>query len=146
MGKVAQLWNPRSSHRLRRHWISFEDQIIIGGESLEQAGVLSVRPACQGELRARLRVMGCEFEEAIKAGNDIVIWINGLELFIGVKAIDDKRMLVAFGIPPGSKVNVTLDAGAGAGAEEAAQAFPRGNDGANGNGSGCPIGLRQTRP
>lgn len=144
MGKVAQLWNPRSNHRLRRHWISFEDQIIIGGESLEQSGVLSVRPACQGELRARLRVLGREFEEAVGVGNDIAIWINGLELFIGVKAIDDERMLVAFGIPPGSKVNVTLDSESGM--EEDAKAYPRGNHGCNADGSACPIGLRQTRP
>jgi Fe2+ transport system protein FeoA len=137
VGNVTQLWNPRGNHRLCRHWISFEDQIIIGGERLGQAGVLSVRPACHGELRARLRVMGLEFEEAVKAGNDIAISINGLELFIGVKAIDDKRMLVAFGITPGSKVNVTIDAGAGV--EEDAKAFQPGNDGAYGDSSGFPL-------
>jgi Fe2+ transport system protein FeoA len=144
VGNVAQMWNPRSSQRLRRHWVSFEDQIIIGGEGLEQAGVLSVRHVGEGELCARLRVMGREFEESVVAGNDIAVWINGLELFIGVKAVDEERMLVAFGIPPGSKVNVTLDAGAGV--EDDAKAYTRGNDSADSGGFAGPIGLRQTRP
>jgi hypothetical protein len=144
LGKLAQLWNPRSNHSLRRYWISFEDRIIIGGENFEQAGVLSLRRARQGELHARLRVMGREFEQAVTTGNDVAVWINGLELFIGVKAIDDEGMLLAFGIPPGSRVNVTLDSGGGVEAET--KAFPIGNRGANAGGSGCAIGLCQTRP
>ena len=143
VGNVARLWNSRSKHSLRRHWISFQDQIVIDGESLEQTGVVSVRRACQGELRARLRVMGREFEEVIKEGNDIAVWINGLELIIGVKAVDDERVLVVFGIPPGSKVNVTLEAGAAVEAD--AQARPREYDGANGDGCGRLIGLSQIR-
>ena len=143
VGKVAQLWNSRSKHSLRRHWISFQDQIVIDGESLEQTGVVSVRRTCRGELHARLRVMGREFEEVIKEGNDIAVWINGLELIIGVKAVDDERVLVVFGIPPGSKVNVTLEAGAAFEAD--AQACPREYDGANGGGPGRLIGLSQIR-
>ena len=144
MGSVAQLWNPRSDRRLRRYWIAFEDRIIIRGENLEQAGVLSVRPTCNGELRAQLRVMGCEYEEAVNVGKDIAVWINGLELFIGVKAVDDKRMLVAFGIAPGAKVIVTLEAGGEV--EEDANAFPGASHGADRHGSRCPIGLCQTEP
>ena len=144
MGSVARLWNPRSNHRLRRYWISFEDQIVIGGEGPEQAGVLSVRPAWQGELRARLRVMGREFEEPVNAGNDIAVWINGLKLFVCVKAVDDARILVAFGIPSGSTVNVTLEAGTGV--EEDAQTVPSPYRGAQKHGAACPIGLCQTQP
>jgi hypothetical protein len=143
VGSVAQLWNPRSNRSLRRYWISSEDQIIIGGENLEQTGVLSLRPVCQGELRARLRVKDRKFEESVSAGNDIAIWINGLKLFIGVKAIDDERMLLAFGIAPGAKVNVILYAGVGD--EAAAKAFPWASGGVDANESGCPIGLCQTR-
>ena len=142
MGKVAQLWNPRGNHRLRRHWVSFEDQIIIDGGSLEQAGILSVRPGCKGQLRARLRVMGPEYEEAVSAGNDLEIWINGLKLFVGVKAVDDGHMLLAFGIQRGSKVSLTLDAGPGR--DEAAIVADCANDGAARNGFGCSIGLCQT--
>ena len=138
MGKVAQLWNPRGNRCLRRHWVSYEDQIIIDGGSLEQAGVLSVRPGCKGQLRARLRVMGRDYEEAISAGNDLSIWINGLNLFVGVKAVDDAHMLLAFGIQRGAKVNLTLAAGPGT--DETALVFARANDGA-----GCPIGLCQTQ-
>ena len=144
MANVARLWNPRSSHRLRRYWISFEEQIVIGGESPEQAGVLSVRPACQGELRARLRVMGRKFEEPVNAGNDIAVWVNGLKLFVCVKAVEDARMLVAFGIPSGSTVNVTLEPGAGA--EEDAKTAPSGYRRIYENGAGSPIGLCQTQP
>ena len=111
MSNVVQLWNPRSSHRLRRHWVSFQDRIVIAGDDLEQAGVLSVLPMGRGELCARLQVMGREFEETVTPGHDITVWIHGLELVIGVKAVEDERMLVEFGVPPGSKVGVTLDSG-----------------------------------
>lgn len=140
MGKVAQLWNPRGNQTLRRHWVAFEDQIVIGGETQEQSGVLSVRPVRQGELRARLRVMGREYEEAVCAGHDIAIWINGLQLFVGVKAVDDEHMLVAFGIPQGSTVNVTLDHGAGV--DDDAADYPAA---VMGNSSGRSIGLCQTQ-
>jgi hypothetical protein len=111
MSNVVQLWNPRSNHRLRRHWVSFQDRIVIAGDDLEQAGVLSVQPVGLGELCARLQVMGREFEETVTPGHDITVWIHGLELVIGVKAVEDERMLVEFGVPPGSKVGVTLDSG-----------------------------------
>ncbi len=145
MGSVAQLWNSRSKHNLRRHWISFQDLIVIDGECLEQTGVLSVQRAHARELCARLRVMGREFEEVVKPGNDIAVWINGLELIIGVKAVDDERMLAVFGIQPGSNVTVTLEPGAGADSD--ATTLPREYDYAGGGGDdfGCPIGLRQIR-
>lgn len=111
MSNVVHLWNPRSNHRLRRHWVSFSERIIIGGESIEQAGVLSVLPAGNDELHARLRVMGHEYEEVVTPGHDITVRISGLELIIGVKAVEDERMLVEFGIPPGSTVGVTLGGG-----------------------------------
>jgi len=106
---VVHLWNPRSIHHLRRQWISFSERIIIGGENIEQSGVLSVLPAGDDELRARLQVMGHEYEEVVTPGHDITVRISGLELIIGVKAVEDERMLVEFGIPPGSRVGVTLD-------------------------------------
>lgn len=111
MSNVVHLWNPRSKHQLRRHWVSFNERIIIGGENLDQAGVLSVLHAADDELRARLRVMGREYEEVVTPGHDITVWISGLELVIGVKAVEDERMLVEFGMPAGSKVGVTLDGG-----------------------------------
>ena len=102
-----------------------------------------MRPACRGELHARLRVMGREYEGAVNTGNDLAIWINGLMLFVGVKAVDDEHMLLAFGIQPGSRVKVTLDAGAGV--SEAAIASPLADDAANPDRSGCPIGMCQTQ-
>lgn len=144
MSKVARLWNPRSNNRLRRYWVSFEDQIVIGGETRDQAGVLSVRPARQDGLRARLRVMGREFEQPVNAGNDIAVWINGLKLFICVKAVDDAHMLVAFGIPPGATVNVTLEAGTGV--EQDADGVATSCPGNYEPGPGYPVGLCQTQP
>jgi hypothetical protein len=142
VGKVAHLWNPRGNQKLRRHWVSLGERILIGGERREQAGMLSLQPQREGELRARLRVMGREYEEVVHAGNDIVVWINGLTLFIGVKAVDEDRMLVSFGIPAGSKVNVTLDAEPGFGDD--ASDFPETGDDAEGDDAECPIGLCQT--
>lgn len=143
MGELAQLWNPRSSNRLRRHWVSFADRIVIGGEGLHQAGVLSVRPVRHRELCARLRVMGRAFEESVSPGHDIAVWINGLELFIGVKAICAGRMLLVFGIPSGSKVNVTLEAGSAF--EEDADLYAYASGNADSSAGPCAIGLRQTR-
>jgi len=111
MDNVVQLWNPRSNNQLRRYWICFKDRIVIGGESPEQAGVLTVQPAGADGLSARLQVLGDEFEQTVAPGNDIDVWINGLQLFVGVKAVADERMLVAFGIPRGAKVNLMLEAG-----------------------------------
>lgn len=111
MNNVVHMWNPRSANHLRRHWVSYSDRIVIGGENLDQAGVLSVLPVDSNALCARLQVMGREYEEVVTRGHDITVWISGVELVIGVKAVADERMLVEFGIPPGSKVGVTLDAG-----------------------------------
>lgn len=143
MGELARLWNPRCNNRLRRHWVAYEDRIVIGGEGLHQAGVLSVRPGRHGELRARLRVMGRAFEEAISHGHDIAVWINGLELYVGVTAIDAGRMLLVFGIPPGTKVSVTLEAGPAI--EDGTEAHAAASDGAGRFDGPCAIGLRQTR-
>ncbi len=136
MGSVAYLWNPRSKHRLRRQWVSFEDQISIDGESPEQSGLLSLTPVGSAELRARLQVMGQEFEEPIEFGNDIVIWINGLEIFVGVRAVEEGRVLAAFGVLPGQKVELTLDAARAADAPAPSVAPALG---------ASRIGLRQTR-
>ena len=112
MANITQLWNPRGNNRLRRYWIRSNDRIVIGGDTPEQSGVLMLLPPRSDGLCARLQVMGTQFEETVAPGNDIAVWINGLELFVGVKAVEDERLLVAFGIPHGSKVNVTLEAGA----------------------------------
>lgn len=104
------MWNPRSDHRLPRHWISYDERIVIGGENREQAGVLSLRPDGEGELRARLQVAGEEYGEIIAPGWDLAIWINGLSLFVDLIAVEDRRMLAAFRIPAGARVSVTLEA------------------------------------
>ena len=144
MGDVAQLWNPRSSRRLRRYWVSFDSRIVIGGATPEQSGVLSMRRVCQDALRARLQVGGRVFEDPVAAGNDVAVWINGLELFVGVKAIEDARLLLEFGIPSGTIVNLTLEAGMRG--EHDASAPVRGYRRAYENGVGHPVGLCQMPP
>jgi hypothetical protein len=109
VGNVVQLWNPRIDHRLGRHWIRFEDPIVVGGTLPEQSGVLTVTPLGDDRLRARLQVIGGEYEEIITPGNDIALWINGLYMLVGVTAVEEGRALVAFGVPRGSLANVTLD-------------------------------------
>ena len=109
MGNVVQLWNPRIDHRLGRHWIRFDDSIVVGGSHPEQSGVLTVLPMEGNRLRVRLQVIGGEYEEIITPGNDIAVWINGLYMLIGVTAVEDGRALVAFGVPRGSQANVMLD-------------------------------------
>ena len=143
MASVAQLWNPRGNSRLRRYWVGFDEQIFIDGESLDQSGVVSFRTARPGQLQARLRAMGCEFEEALTPGNDIAIWINGLKLFIGIKAVDANRMLVAFGIQAGARVSVTLEAVLAVKEDFKARLWA--NTGSGGNRLGGRIGICQTQ-
>lgn len=109
MGNVVQLWNPRIDHRLGRHWIRFDDPIVVGGTCPEQSGVLTVTPTGEDTLRVRLQVIGNEYEQTITPGSDIALWINGLYMLIGVTAVEEGRALVAFGVPRGSQANVTLD-------------------------------------
>jgi len=108
VGKIVRLWNPRGNRSLARYWVAFDEQIRIDGDTSEQAGVLSLQPV-RGTLHARLQAIGCDVEETVNQGEDVSIRINGLTLFVGVKALDDRRMLVEFGKQPGCRVNVTLE-------------------------------------
>ena len=119
MAELAQLWNPRANRRLRRYWVAFEERIVIQGESAEQTGVLSLARLGPGALHAHLRVIGSEFEAIVVRGNDLSVWINGLELVIGISALEGERLLLSFGVARGSGVNVTLEAGT----DEASQAL-----------------------
>lgn len=131
MGNVVQLWNPRIDPRLGRHWVRFEDPVIVGGDNPGQAGVLTLLPAGDDRLRVRLQVIGNEYEEDVSPGNDIALWIHGLQMLVGVSAVEEGRALVAFGIPRGSRANVTLD-------DEDPSAF-----GVPPGGAGAPSGLCQ---
>jgi hypothetical protein len=109
VGNVVQLWNPRIDHRLGRHWVRFNEPIVVGGTSPDQSGVLTVTPLGGDRLHVCLQVIGAEYAEDIAPGNDIALWINGLYMLIGVTAVEEGRALVAFGVPRGSQANVTLD-------------------------------------
>lgn len=109
MGNVVQLWNPRIDPRLGRHWIRFEDPIVVGGTNPGQSGVLIVTPLAGDRLHVRLQVIGHDYEQDIAPGNDIALWINGLYMLIGVTAVEEGRALVAFGVPRGAQANVTLE-------------------------------------
>jgi hypothetical protein len=110
VGNVTQLWNPHGSRRTPRHWISYDERIVIGGEKREQAGELSVRPGDGGKLHARLHVADGDFDEQVAPGEDLAIWINGLRLFVDLIAVEERRMLAAFRAPVGAQVSVTLRA------------------------------------
>ncbi len=143
MGNVVQLWNARGDQRLRRYWIWFKDRIVIGGEFPQQAGMLTLLPAGADGLRVRLQVRGGEFEQTIARGNDIAVWINGLELFVGVKAVADECVLVAFGVARGAKVSVTLEAGIALQTQALAAASE--DAGESRKAHGCSSGLCQSR-
>lgn len=123
MGSVTQLWNPCGNRTLHRYWVSFSDRIIIEGENPEHAGVLSLRPEGTHGLKARLQILGSECESPVAPGCDITLWINGLALFIGVKAVEETRVLVAFGVPRDATVAVTVALDEGGGFVEQAMSF-----------------------
>ena len=123
MGSVTQLWNPCGNRTLHRYWVSFSDRIIIEGENPEHAGVLSLRPEGTHGLKARLQILGSECESPVAPGCDITLWINGLALFIGVKAVEETRVQVAFGVPRNATVAVTVALDEGGGFVEQAMSF-----------------------
>lgn len=141
MDNLVRLWNARGHKQLRRHWIEFKDRIAISGETPEQVGVLTLQPAGAGGLSARLQVMGNEFMLTIAPGNDIDVWINGLELFVGVKAVTRHSVLLVFGIAHGVKVNVTLEVGD----EIETQALATADASRQRQTRACSAGLCQTR-
>ena len=105
MSNVVQLRNPRTNLQMRRYWISFSESVIIGGESADESGVLTVG---RDGLRAQLSVGGRELAQSIAHGTNIALWIGGAQVFIGVVAVEGERMLVSFGIPRGAKVSVAV--------------------------------------
>jgi hypothetical protein len=113
VAEVTRLWNPRGHDTLRRYWAAFDGQIIIEGWLPEHTGMLTLRtdgPEC---LRARLHMLGGEYEEIVASGEDLIIRIHGLILHVGIKAVAARRLLLAFRVPNGSPpgVKLTLDEG-----------------------------------
>ena len=109
MDNVVQLWNARQSPRLSRHWIYYAERIVILGERFDEAGMLSMTPTSGDALHARLRVLGDEFEENVIPGQDITLRLHGAELVVRVRALERDRMLVEFGMPPGSRFRIRID-------------------------------------
>lgn len=109
MDNVVQLWNARQSRRLNRHWIDYSERIVILGERFDEAGVLSMTPSGGNALLARLSVFGDEFEEIVTPGEDVTVRLQGAELVVSVRAVERERMLVEFGMPPGSRFRIRLD-------------------------------------
>lgn len=109
MNNVVQLWNARQFPRLSRHWINYSERIVILGERFDEAGVLSMTPSGANALHARLCVLGDEFEEIVAPGHDVTVRLQGAELVVRVRAVEQDRMLVEFGMPPGSRFRIRLD-------------------------------------
>lgn len=109
MSNVVQLWNARQSRQSRRHWVDYSERIVIVGERFGQTGALTMSPAGGNALHARLSVLGKEFQEIVTPGQDITVWIQGVELVVTVRAVEKERMLVEFGMPPGTRLRVRLE-------------------------------------
>ena len=94
---------------LKRYWVGFHEDVFIHGENAEQSGVLSLCPPADSEaITAHLRVFGREVTQVLQPGEDISVRIHGLELVVGVRAVEDHRLLLEFGIPEGSHASLTL--------------------------------------
>ncbi len=114
MGSVTRIWSVRNfKSPLKRYWVGIREDVFIHGENAEQSGVLSIAPLessaadCQS-ITANLRVLGREVTQILQPGEDISVRIYGLELIIGVRALEDERLLLEFGIPQGTHASLTL--------------------------------------
>jgi hypothetical protein len=110
VGSVTKIWSPRNfCSPLKRYWFAFHEDVFIHGENVEQSGVLSIRPPHDSDaITAHLRVFGREVTQVLQPGEDISVRIHGLELIVGVRAVEDDRLLLEFGVPQGSHASLTL--------------------------------------
>ena len=110
MGSVTKIWSPRNFRSpLKRYWIGFREDVFIHGENVEQSGVLSICPPGDSDaITAHLRVLGREVTQVLQPGEDISVRIHGLELIVGVRAVERDRLLLEFGVPQGSHASLTL--------------------------------------
>ena len=110
MGSVTRIWSVRNFRSpLKRYWVGFREDVFIHGENAEQSGVLSIGPPDGSDaITAHLRGFGREVTQVLQPGEDISVRIHGLELIIGVRAVEDERLLLEFGIPEGSHASLTL--------------------------------------
>jgi hypothetical protein len=112
MGNVTELWNTRNLQRgLRRHWIPFREKIHISGGQANQSGVLSIhQPMPGGPLFATLDVEAGQLTEEIGRGGELVIDFHELRLVVVVRAVEDTRALLEFGVPRGQQAHIALSA------------------------------------
>jgi hypothetical protein len=110
VGSVTRIWSVRNFRSpLKRYWVGFHEDVFIHGETPEQSGVLSIcPPEDSAAITAHLRVFGREVTQVLQPGEDISVRIHGLELIVGVRAVEDDRLLLEFGIPEGSHASLTL--------------------------------------
>jgi hypothetical protein len=59
-------------------------------------------------ITAHLRVSGREVTQVLQPGEDISVRVHGLELIVGVRAVEDDRLLLESGVPHGSRASLTL--------------------------------------
>ena len=109
MANVVHLWNPRSARRLRRHWVSFFQHIAMLGSHPDDRADLQISPVSPDELRVCLRSLGVMSEKSLHPGEDIEIHMRNAVLFIDVKAIGSRRLLVEFASTAEDEVRVVHD-------------------------------------
>ena len=107
MHNVVQLWNPSSASRLRRHWVSFYQRIVVSGDAADDTAELSIAAVAPRELRISLRAAGGVLEKRMLPGEDIQIHLRNSVLVVDVKAVDCARALVEFVASPGCNISVT---------------------------------------
>ena len=83
--------------------------MVISGGHPEQCGVLSIRgPDAGGRLFATLRLDDKQLTEEVPRGGELLINIRDLKLVVAVRAVEDARVLVEFGVPHGDRTRVAL--------------------------------------
>ena len=112
MGSVTKIWNTRNlKQRAHRHWVRFNEEMLISNGQQDQSSVLSIGQAIPGKpLLATLKVASGHLIQEIGNNGELVINNKNVRLLVVIRAIEESRVLVEFGVPRGDHTQIALGA------------------------------------
>lgn len=109
---VTMLWNTRNAKPgRRRHWVRLDEDMHIWSDDRTQSGVLSLsRNGADGPLRVILNVDGRRISDEITANGELLITIKNVKLLLVVRAVEESRVFLEFGMPRGDQTRIAISA------------------------------------
>ena len=112
MGSITKIWNTRNlKQRLHRYWVRFNEEMLISNGQQDQGSVLTIGPAFAGKpLLATIKVAEGQRTQEIGSDGELVINVKNVRLPVVIRAIEESRVLVEFGVPRGDHTQIALGA------------------------------------